>query len=166
MRKFLLALLVLFLMKPVYLSDDDSSNQTQSSSSAEDSTPAQDENPSNASEGDSDDGSGDEEPAADSDDDNGENNHNLGVLSYSSYCMNNVPPCRDECCKLNWWGRRRCCYWKPWAPCCGGFQWHFPGYMVASTWEGAVPNDLGHHYHHGHGENYDGAISHNHPHSH
>merc|ERR1712113_603280 len=111
-----------------------------------------------------------EEDAAEEDaEDDKEKAHFAGIHSRSHWCVNNIVPCRDECCRLNWWGRRRCCYHKPWAPCCGGFQWHFPGYMVASTWKGAVPNNVGMHYHHGHPAlAYPAAseYSHSHEHSH
>ena len=185
MKTFVLSMLLLCLMNPVFLMDpsQDSSEVTVASEPApaadDDKTPKADDTTApadpapvdpapDAQEGDSDDDK-EEEPKEEPKDDKTKD-HLLGVVgNYSTWCMNNAPPCRDECCRLNWWGRRRCCFFKPWAPCCGGFQWHFPGYMVASTWEGAVPNTVGMHYHHAHpieAPVYESEYSHSHEHSH
>ena len=159
MKTVILSVLLLCFLNPVFMeeevSQDSSASQSEASPLAPE-EPAPEVTDSDtdvvADEGDSQEEAPEEEaPVEDAapEEEEGENNHNIG-FGRGSWCMNNIVPCRDECCRLNWWGRRRCCYWKPNAPCCGGFQWHFPGYLVASTWEGAVPNNLGHHYHHGH----------------
>ena len=187
MKTFLLSILLLCLMNPVFLMDEslDSSEKTVASEPVKtaeaDKTKKADDTTAPAKEaekvkeavktGDSDEDKEKpkEEPKKDEEKDKTKD-HLLGVVgNYSTWCMNNAPPCRDECCRLNWWGRRRCCHFKPWAPCCGGFQWHFPGYMVASTWEGAVPNTVGMHYHHEHPVEapvYQGGYNHSHEHSH
>ena len=169
MKNYLLLLMLLCILRPVF-TDDSQKSADSSATAADDGSADVDADVDADADADVDadaDADADADVDADADADAGadENNHNLGVWSRNAWCMNNIAPCRDECCKLNWWGRRRCCYWKPHAPCCGGFQWHFPGYMVASTWEGAVPNTLGHHYHHSHStEQYDYTHSHDHHH--
>ena len=170
MKKFIFTVLILCLLKPMFSneSEDSSAVIIDSSDASSDVDAASDVVADAGTDIDADaevEVEAEAEPAAKDAEEGDEKAHLLGVVSRGTWCQNNVVPCRDECCRLNWWGRRRCCFHKSWSPCCGGFQWHFPGYMVASTWKGAVPNPLGFHYHHNHRSGHSHA-QHNHPHGH
>ena len=114
MKNLLLTLLLLALMKPVFLGDASESTPDASEGSGDAS-----EGSGSSGEGDSD---GDGEAAGDGEGSNlfwWRDHYGAGYHRHYGYY---------GCCDMNYWGRTKCCYYRPWSACCGGYGYYTPDY--------------------------------------
>ena len=126
MNKILFLALFLAFLQPVFLND---AQDADAASEGSESSPADDEADPPAADGD-----------ADANDDAEASNRFWWRDHYGSGYHRHYG--YYGCCDMNYWGRTKCCYYRPWSACCGGkayYSGHGHGY------------NHGHYYYNGHG---------------